>query len=35
MPLVREANHWYEEYNSLKEEDFPKKTQEFKDRIAQ
>jgi len=35
MPLVRQANTWYEEYNFLKDEDFPKKTQEFKDRIAQ
>lgn len=35
MPLVHDANHRYEQYDSLKEEDFPKKTQEFKDRIAQ
>lgn len=34
MPLVRDANHWCEEYASLTEADFPKKTQEFKDRIA-
>ncbi|HCB51196.1 TPA: hypothetical protein DEP21_01245 [Patescibacteria group bacterium] len=34
MPLVQDANHWCEEYASLKEEDFPKKTQEFKDRLA-
>jgi preprotein translocase subunit SecA len=33
-PLVAQANHWYQEYESLKEEDFPKKTQEFKERIA-
>lgn len=34
MPLVRQANDWCEQYASFKEEDFPKKTQEFKDRIA-
>lgn len=32
-PLVKQANHWYEEYNFLKEEDFPKKTEEFKERL--
>ena len=32
-PLVQKANHWCEEYNSLKKTDFPKKTQEFRDRI--
>ncbi len=32
-PLVQQANFWYQEYESLSEEDFPKKTQEFKDRI--
>ncbi len=35
MPLVHQANHWYDEYNFLKNEDFPKKTEEFKQRIAQ
>lgn len=34
MPLVSQANHRYQEYSFLKEEDFPKKTEEFKDRIA-
>jgi preprotein translocase subunit SecA len=34
MPLVHQANHWYEEYTFLKNEDFPKKTEEFKQRIA-
>jgi preprotein translocase subunit SecA len=33
-PLVSQANHWCEEYSSFTKEDFPKKTQEFKDRIA-
>jgi len=31
---VEDANRWYEEYASLTEEDFPKKTEEFKSRIA-
>ena len=35
MPLVREANQWCDKYDSLSEADFPIKTQEFKDRIAQ
>ena len=34
MPLVEQANYWFAEYESLTEEDFPKKTQEFKDRIV-
>jgi len=34
MPFVHQANHWCEEYNSLKESDFSRKTQEFKDRIS-
>lgn len=34
MPLVEQANYWFAEYESLTDEDFPKKTQEFKDRIA-
>ena len=33
MPFVHDANHRCEEYNNLSNEDFPKKTQEFKDRI--
>lgn len=34
LPLVEQANHWFAQYESLTDEDFPKKTQEFKDRIA-
>jgi len=34
LPLVDQANHWFTQYESLTDEDFPKKTQEFKDRIA-
>ena len=34
MPLVEQANYWFAEYEALTAEDFPKKTQEFKDRIA-
>ena len=34
MPLVDQSNYWFAEYEALANEDFPKKTQEFKDRIA-
>ncbi|MEI6426297.1 MAG: preprotein translocase subunit SecA [Candidatus Absconditabacteria bacterium] len=34
LPLVEQANYWFAEYEALTDEDFPKKTQEFKDRIA-
>ena len=34
MPLVEQSNYWFAEYESLAEEDFVKKTQEFKDRLA-
>src|SRR4051794_33431654 len=34
QPLVAKINGYEEEYKKLKDKDFPKKTQEFKDRIA-
>lgn len=34
MPLVRDINHWYAEFDSLSDQEIQAKTEEFKQRIA-